>query len=120
MIGRLAAEGRHLPNLHLLFRPFVHREAVYSISGTKSDASKKSSTIYLSQAGVFKRASISASTQPCVPWSGWLQKAFWSKSAPLNKIVCFVQKISRNLGETAQNSRRRRRAFTGFCPVENV
>ena len=35
-IGRLAGEGRHLPNPHLLMRPFVAREAVLSsrIEGT--------------------------------------------------------------------------------------
>lgn len=38
MIGRLAGEGKHLPNPHLLLRPFVRREAVYSsrIEGTQA------------------------------------------------------------------------------------
>ncbi len=38
MIGRLAGEGRHLPNPHLLLRPFIRREAVYSsrIEGTQA------------------------------------------------------------------------------------
>lgn len=37
-LGRLAGEGRRLPNPHLLIRPFVRREAVYSsrIEGTQS------------------------------------------------------------------------------------
>ncbi len=37
-IGRLAGEGRRLPNLHLLIRPFVRREAVLSsrIEGTQA------------------------------------------------------------------------------------
>jgi Fic family protein len=37
-IGRLAAEGRRLPNPHLLIRPFVRREAVLSsrIEGTQA------------------------------------------------------------------------------------
>ena len=35
-VGRLAGEGRRLPNPHLLIRPFVRREAVLSsrIEGT--------------------------------------------------------------------------------------
>ena len=35
-VGRLAGEGRQLPNPHLLIRPFVRREAVLSsrIEGT--------------------------------------------------------------------------------------
>jgi Fic family protein len=38
LLGRLAGEGRRLPNPHLLIRPFVQREAVYSsrIEGTQS------------------------------------------------------------------------------------
>ena len=38
LLGRLAGEGRRLPNPHLLIRPFVQREAVYSsrIEGTRS------------------------------------------------------------------------------------
>jgi len=38
MIGRLAGEGRRLPNPHLLIRPFVRREAVLSsrIEGTQA------------------------------------------------------------------------------------
>lgn len=38
MVGRLAAEGKRLPNPHVLIRPFVRREAVYSsrIEGTQS------------------------------------------------------------------------------------
>jgi Fic family protein len=37
-IGRLAGEGHRLPNPHLLIRPFVRREAVYSsrIEGTQA------------------------------------------------------------------------------------
>ena len=37
-IGRLAGEGRRLPNPHLLIRPFVRKEAVQSsrIEGTQS------------------------------------------------------------------------------------
>ncbi len=37
-LGRLAGEGRRLPNPHLLIRPFVRREAVYSsrIEGTQA------------------------------------------------------------------------------------
>jgi len=37
-VGQLAGEGRHLPNPHLLIRPFVKREAVLSsrIEGTQS------------------------------------------------------------------------------------
>src|SRR5438876_9865769 len=37
-IGRLAGEGRRLPNPHLLIRPFVRREAVLSsrIEGTQA------------------------------------------------------------------------------------
>src|SRR6185369_1187578 len=37
-LGRLAGEGRRLPNPHVLIRPFVRREAVYSsrIEGTQS------------------------------------------------------------------------------------
>lgn len=37
-IGRLAGEGQHLPNPHLLLRPFVRREAVHSshIEGTQA------------------------------------------------------------------------------------
>ena len=37
-IGRLAGEGRRLPNPHLLIRPFVHKEAVLSsrIEGTQT------------------------------------------------------------------------------------
>ncbi len=38
LIGRLAGEGRQLPNPHLLIRPFIRREAVYSsrIEGTQA------------------------------------------------------------------------------------
>ena len=38
LIGRLAGEGRRLPNLHVLLRPFVRREAVLSskIEGTQA------------------------------------------------------------------------------------
>ena len=38
LLGRLAGEGRRLPNPHLLIRPFVQREAVFSsrIEGTQS------------------------------------------------------------------------------------
>jgi Fic family protein len=38
LIGRLAGEGSRLPNPHLLIRPFVKREAVYSsrIEGTQA------------------------------------------------------------------------------------
>jgi Fic family protein len=38
MIGKLAGEGRRLPNPHVLIRPFVRREAVFSsrIEGTQS------------------------------------------------------------------------------------
>lgn len=38
LLGRLAGEGRRLPNAHLLIRPFVQREAVYSsrIEGTQA------------------------------------------------------------------------------------
>lgn len=38
LLGRLAGEGRRLPNPHLLIRPFVQREAVFSsrIEGTHS------------------------------------------------------------------------------------
>ena len=37
-IGRLAGEGRHLSNLHLLIRPFIRKEAVLSsrIEGTQA------------------------------------------------------------------------------------
>ena len=38
LLGRLAGEGRRLPNPHVLIRPFVRREAVYSsrIEGTQA------------------------------------------------------------------------------------
>src|SRR6266536_1145014 len=38
LIGRLAGEGRRLPNPHILIRPFVRREAVLSsrIEGTQA------------------------------------------------------------------------------------
>jgi Fic family protein len=38
LLGRLAGEGKRLPNPHLLIRPFVQREAVFSsrIEGTQS------------------------------------------------------------------------------------
>lgn len=38
LVGRLAGEGRRLPNLHILIRPFVRREAVLSsrIEGTQA------------------------------------------------------------------------------------
>jgi Fic family protein len=38
LVGRLAGEGRRLPNPHVLIRPFVRREAVYSsrIEGTQA------------------------------------------------------------------------------------
>jgi Fic family protein len=38
LLGRLAGEGRRLPNPHLLIRPFVKREAVFSsrIEGTQA------------------------------------------------------------------------------------
>jgi len=38
LLGQLAGEGRRLPNPHLLIRPFVKREAVYSsrIEGTRA------------------------------------------------------------------------------------
>jgi Fic family protein len=38
LLGRLAGEGRRLPNPHVLLRPFIRREAVYSsrIEGTQS------------------------------------------------------------------------------------
>jgi len=38
LLGRLAGEGRRLPNPHLLIRPFLKREAVYSsrIEGTQA------------------------------------------------------------------------------------
>ena len=37
LIGKLAGEGRRLPNPHVLIRPFVRREAVFSsrIEGTQ-------------------------------------------------------------------------------------
>ena len=37
-VGRLAGEGRHLPNPHLLIRPFIRKEAVLSsrIEGTQT------------------------------------------------------------------------------------
>jgi len=38
LLGRLSGEGKRLPNPHLLIRPFVKREAVYSsrIEGTQA------------------------------------------------------------------------------------
>ena len=38
LVGKLAGEGRRLPNPHVLIRPFVRREAVFSsrIEGTQS------------------------------------------------------------------------------------
>jgi Fic family protein len=38
LVGKLAGEGRRLPNPHILIRPFVRREAVFSsrIEGTQS------------------------------------------------------------------------------------
>lgn len=41
-VGRLAGEGRRLPNPHLLIRPFVRREAVLSsrIEGTRTSLSE--------------------------------------------------------------------------------
>jgi Fic family protein len=38
LLGRLASDGRRLPNPHVLLRPFVRREAVYSsrIEGTQA------------------------------------------------------------------------------------
>lgn len=38
LVGKLAGEGRRLPNPHILIRPFVRREAVFSsrIEGTES------------------------------------------------------------------------------------
>ena len=38
LLGRLAGEGRQLPNPHVLIRPFIQREAVYSsrIEGTQA------------------------------------------------------------------------------------
>jgi Fic family protein len=38
LVGRLAGEGRRLPNPHILIRPFVRREAVLSsrIEGTQA------------------------------------------------------------------------------------
>jgi len=38
LVGKLAGEGKRLPNPHILIRPFVRREAVYSsrIEGTQS------------------------------------------------------------------------------------
>jgi len=38
LVGKLAGEGRRLPNPHILIRPFVRREAVFSsrIEGTRS------------------------------------------------------------------------------------
>src|SRR3984893_4744561 len=38
LIGKLAGEGRRLPNPHVLIRPFIRREAVFSsrIEGTQS------------------------------------------------------------------------------------
>lgn len=38
LLGRLAGEGRRLPTPHLLIRPFVQREAVYSsrVEGTQA------------------------------------------------------------------------------------
>jgi Fic family protein len=38
LIGQLSGEGRQLPNLHLLMRPFIKREAVLSsrIEGTQA------------------------------------------------------------------------------------
>lgn len=38
LLGRLASEGRQLPNPHVLIRPFIRREAVYSsrIEGTQA------------------------------------------------------------------------------------
>src|ERR1700722_13339352 len=43
LIGKLAGEGRRLPNPHVLIRPFVRREAVFSsrIEGTRSKVKKK-------------------------------------------------------------------------------
>jgi Fic family protein len=42
LIGKLAGEGRRLPNPHVLIRPFVRREAVFSsrIEGTRSTLSE--------------------------------------------------------------------------------
>src|SRR5260370_21930803 len=38
LVGKLAGEGRRLPNPHVLIRPFIRREAVFSsrIEGTQS------------------------------------------------------------------------------------
>src|SRR5262245_34722120 len=38
LLGKLSGEGQRLPNPHLLIRPFVKREAVYSsrIEGTQA------------------------------------------------------------------------------------
>src|SRR5262245_35403725 len=38
LVGRLAGEGRRLPNPHVLIRPFIRREAVLSsrIEGTQA------------------------------------------------------------------------------------
>ena len=38
LVGKLAGEGRRLPNAHILICPFVRREAVFSsrIEGTQS------------------------------------------------------------------------------------
>jgi Fic family protein len=43
VLGRLAGEGRRLPNPHLLIRPFVRREAVYSsrIEGTQATCKRR-------------------------------------------------------------------------------
>jgi len=43
LLGRLAGEGRRLPNPHVLIRPFVRREAVYSsrIEGTQATPSRR-------------------------------------------------------------------------------
>ena len=50
VLGRLAGEGRRLPNPHLLIRPFIQREAVYSsrIEGTQSTLGE----LLASEAGV--------------------------------------------------------------------
>lgn len=50
LLGRLAGEGRRLPNPHLLIRPFVQREAVFSsrIEGTQSTLGE----LLASEAGV--------------------------------------------------------------------
>ena len=78
LIGRLAGEGRRLPNPHVLIRPFVRREAVFSsrIEGTRSTLGE----LLAAEAG----AAVERSRMICAKWAitFWLSNMASNDSRP--------------------------------------